>query len=56
VHAIATVSLVGLAGLGALGAWLGGAPVLRATVRVMVGGALAMGLTAALGHLFGVSV
>lgn len=54
--AIACVSLVSLAGLGALGAQLGGAPKLRATVRVTLGGALAMGLTAAIGRVFGVSV
>ncbi|MBK7863534.1 MAG: VIT family protein [Archangiaceae bacterium] len=53
---IAGVSLVSLTVLGALGAHLGGAPKLRATLRVVVGGALAMGLTAAIGHLFGVAV
>lgn len=55
-HAIAAVSLVSLSGLGAVGAQLGGAPKLRAAVRVTVGGALAMGLTAVIGKLFGVSV
>lgn len=42
--------------LGALGGWsakLGGAPVGRAVLRVVVGGLLAMGLTMALGALFG---
>ncbi len=42
--------------LGALGAWsarLGGAPVGRAVARVVLGGALAMGITSALGTLFG---
>lgn len=49
----------GLAALGLLGAWsarLGGAPPLRAVVRVVLGGALAMGLTAGIGHLFGASI
>ncbi len=55
-HAIAAVSLASLAGLGAAGAQLGGAPKLRAALRVTVGGALAMGLTALIGKLFGVSV
>jgi VIT1/CCC1 family predicted Fe2+/Mn2+ transporter len=53
-YAIATVSLVSLAVLGALGGRLGGAPVGRAALRVTVGGALAMTLTAAIGRLFGV--
>lgn len=51
---IAAVSLVSLAGLGTLGARLGGAPLLPAAWRVLLGGALAMGLTAAIGTLFGV--
>lgn len=48
-------SLVSLGALGALGAYLGRAPRLRATVRVLVGGALAMAATAGIGMLFGVS-
>lgn len=50
------VSLASLAGLGALSGYLGGAPVARAAWRVTIGGALAMGLTAGIGHLLGVSV
>lgn len=53
---IAVVSLVSLGALGAFGAKLGGAPLLRASLRVIVGGAVAMGLTAAIGALLGVSV
>lgn len=45
-------TLVFLAVLGILGALAGGAPVLRATIRVTFWGALAMGLTAAVGALF----
>jgi VIT1/CCC1 family predicted Fe2+/Mn2+ transporter len=48
-------ALVTLGGLGAWSAKLGGAPIGRAVVRVLVGGALAMGLTMAIGALFGVS-
>ena len=54
--AVASVTLASLASLGALGARLGGAPVLRAALRVSIGGALAMAVTAGLGHLLGVAV
>jgi VIT1/CCC1 family predicted Fe2+/Mn2+ transporter len=53
---IAAVSLASLAALGALGARLGGAPLGRASLRVTVGGSLAMALTAAIGRLLGVSL
>lgn len=53
VFAIAASSLTSLALLGALGGWLGDAPVARASMRVLVGGALAMAATSAIGHLFG---
>lgn len=53
---IAAVSLASLAGLGALGGYLGGAPLLRASLRVTVGGALAMAVTAAIGRILHVSV
>jgi VIT1/CCC1 family predicted Fe2+/Mn2+ transporter len=49
-------SLVALAGLGALAARAGGAPVLRAAVRMTFWGALAMGLTALVGSLVGTHV
>ncbi len=48
-----------LLALGALGAWsaqLGGAPIGRAIVRVVIGGAAAMGITYALGTLLGAPV
>jgi VIT1/CCC1 family predicted Fe2+/Mn2+ transporter len=48
------VSLVALAALGALGGRMGGASAGRAALRVTIGGALAMGVTAAIGRLFGV--
>ena len=47
-------SLVFLAVLGVLAARAGGAPVARSLVRVVCWGALAMGLTAGVGALFGV--
>lgn len=46
-------TLIFLAGLGALSAFTGGALIVRAAVRVTFWGALAMGLTAAAGALFG---
>jgi VIT1/CCC1 family predicted Fe2+/Mn2+ transporter len=56
IPAIAVVSLASLATLGAFGAHLGGARVGRAALRVTVGGALAMAVTAAIGRALGVSV
>ncbi len=53
---IAALSLVSLAALGALGGHLGGASLGRASLRVTVGGALAMAVTAAIGRILGVSV
>jgi VIT1/CCC1 family predicted Fe2+/Mn2+ transporter len=53
---IAAVSLSSLASLGALGAHLGGAPLARAALRVTMGGALAMAVTALVGRLLGVSL
>jgi VIT1/CCC1 family predicted Fe2+/Mn2+ transporter len=51
---VAGASIASLATLGALGGALGGAPILRASLRVTLGGALAMAVTAAIGHFFGV--
>lgn len=48
--------IIALACTGTLSAKVGDAPVLRATVRVVVGGALAMIVTYSVGRLFGVSV
>ncbi len=53
---VAGTSLVFLAGLGVLSARAGGAPLATATGRVMFWGALAMGLTAGVGKLFGTVV
>jgi len=46
-------TLVFLAGLGTLAAITGGAPILRAAIRVTFWGAFAMGLTAIVGVIFG---
>ncbi len=56
VPAVTAASLVFLALLGAVGAKAGGADVLRATARVTFWGALAMGLTAAIGSISGTAV
>jgi len=50
---IAVSALIALGVLGALGAQVGGAPRGKAAVRVLVGGGLAMALTALVGHLAG---
>ncbi|MFV1990172.1 MAG: VIT family protein [Acidimicrobiales bacterium] len=50
---IATTTIVMLAALGALGAHLGGAPKMRAALRVTVGGSIAMLITALIGNLIG---
>lgn len=51
---VALFSLLFLALLGATAAKVGGAPILKATMRVMFWGALAMALTSAIGRVFGV--
>jgi len=53
---IAVFSLLSLATLGGIGGYLGGAPILRASLRVTLGGAFAMTVTAVIGHLVGRSV
>jgi VIT1/CCC1 family predicted Fe2+/Mn2+ transporter len=53
---ITAVSLVCLALLGAWAARAGGAPMLKGAVRVTFWSALAMALTALVGHWFGVSI
>lgn len=53
VPVVAGTSLVFLTALGALSARTGGAPVLKASLRVVFWGALAMGITAVVGRLFG---
>jgi len=52
---IAVLCLVSLAALGAFGGYLGGAPLGRASLRVTLGGALAMGVTALIGRILGIT-
>jgi vacuolar iron transporter family protein len=47
--------LFALAITGAVGAKIGGSPVVRATIRVVIGGALALAATYLIGHLLGAS-
>ena len=56
VWAVTALSLVFLAILGGVGARAGGAPVLRAVLRVTFWGAAAMAVTAVVGSLFGTVV
>ncbi|MBI3575809.1 MAG: VIT family protein [Gammaproteobacteria bacterium] len=53
---VAGTSLVFLALLGTLAAYIGGAPVVAGAARVTFWGAIAMALTAGVGHLFGAVV
>lgn len=55
-HFIAGITLISLATLGAIGARIGGAAMLRASLRVTIGGALAMAVTGLIGHVLGVTV
>jgi vacuolar iron transporter family protein len=53
---IGGAALLGLGILGAVGGHLGGAPRVKASIRVLLGGSLAMGITALVGRLFGAVV
>jgi len=53
---VAAATVLALAMLGALGAQAGGAPKLRASLRVVVWGVLAMAATSAIGGLVGANV
>jgi VIT1/CCC1 family predicted Fe2+/Mn2+ transporter len=55
-QATTVVALIVLAALGALAAHAGGAPIWRAAARMLGWGALALGLTALVGRLFGAVV
>jgi vacuolar iron transporter family protein len=56
IAAVILVSLLGLVALGYTGARLGGAQPGRPIARVVVGGAIAMGVTMVVGKLFGAAV
>jgi VIT1/CCC1 family predicted Fe2+/Mn2+ transporter len=53
---VSGTSLVFLALLGTLAAYTGGAPIMAGAIRVTFWGAIAMALTAGVGHLFGAVV
>jgi len=53
VWSIVGASLITLAISGAIGAYIGGGHRVRAAARVLIGGALAMAITAFIGHLIG---
>ena len=53
---VSVAALIFLALLGAIGAWLGGAPLMKPTLRVAFWGALAMAVTAGIGALVGRAV
>jgi VIT1/CCC1 family predicted Fe2+/Mn2+ transporter len=53
---VSVAALILLAVLGAIGAWLGGAPLIKPTLRVAFWGALAMAVTAGIGALVGRAV
>ena len=56
IAAIAGSALVVLAVTGGIGGRLGGAPVGRAALRVLIGGGAAMAITALVGDLIGTAV
>jgi vacuolar iron transporter family protein len=56
VKAVPVATLVFLVALGALGAWAGGAPMLRPALRAGFWGALATAVTAGIGALIGKAV
>ena len=56
VKAVPAAALIFLVALGALGAWAGGAPMVKPALRVVFWGALAMAVTAGIGALIGKAV
>mgnify|MGYP001627631718 CR=1 FL=1 len=54
--AVVVATLLSLGVLGGLAAWLGGASVVRGSARVLLGGALGLAVTFAVGSLFDVAV
>jgi VIT1/CCC1 family predicted Fe2+/Mn2+ transporter len=53
---VSLLSIFFLATLGATAAYVGGAPIIKAAIRVSFWGVIAMIITAAVGHLFGISI
>ena len=55
IPATVAIVLLALAGTGALGAYLGDSPPLRPTLRVVIGGSIALATTYLIGSLLGIS-
>jgi VIT1/CCC1 family predicted Fe2+/Mn2+ transporter len=53
---VAVTTLIALSVLGGLGAYVGGAGIVKGAIRVTFWGALAMAATAGVGMIFGVTV
>ncbi|WP_404369151.1 VIT family protein [Sphingomonas sp. MMS24-J45] len=56
IEAVVVATLVLLAVLGGIGARIGGANIWKGAIRVLFWGALAMAVTAGIGHLFGANI
>ncbi|MBJ6370185.1 VIT1/CCC1 transporter family protein [Sedimentitalea arenosa] len=56
IASVAAMSLAALMLLGAVGAWLGGAPIRAAVLRVLFWGTFAMAVTAGVGRVLGVAI
>ena len=56
IWSLAALTIVGLLLLGIVSARLGGAPIIPATARVVIWGAMAMLATSLIGRLFGVAM
>ena len=56
IYAVGVATLIFLGVLGAAGAKIGGAPLAKAALRVMFWGVVAMGITAAIGAVFGTTI
>lgn len=56
IWSVVASSLCLLAVLGGLGAYAGGAPITRGVIRILFWGAIAMAVTAGVGHIFNVNV
>lgn len=56
IPAVAVISLIALTSLGLVSAKIGGSSMLKAATRITFWGALAMGITAGVGSLFGIAV
>jgi VIT1/CCC1 family predicted Fe2+/Mn2+ transporter len=56
IPAVIVASIIALAGTGAAGAYLGGSSMAKSVIRVVIGGAIALAVTFAIGSLFNTTV